>query len=43
MKNISISLEQLGYEPFKGLIIDSGIWIKKIEINIDQTLLGGLT
>lgn len=43
VENISISLEQLGYKPFKGLIIDSGIWIKKIEINIDQTLLGGLT
>jgi hypothetical protein len=41
MKNISISLEQLRYEPFKGLIIDSRVGIKKIEINVDQTLLGG--
>jgi hypothetical protein len=40
IENLGIPLEKLGQETFKGLVIDCRIWIEKIKVNVDETLLG---
>jgi hypothetical protein len=41
MKTLSIPLEQLDQETFKSLVVNCRIWIIKIEIDVDEALLGG--
>lgn len=40
VKEISIGLEELAKETFEGLVVDGRIWIKEIEIDVDEALLG---
>ena len=39
LQKLGIALEQLVRKPFYGKVIDLRIWVEKVEVDIDETLL----
>jgi hypothetical protein len=42
MNYFCIILKQLDYKPFEGMIIDCGVWVEELKVDVDKALLGGL-
>ena len=41
VEKFRIALEKLCRQSFEGEIVDVWVWIEKVEVDIDKTLLGG--
>lgn len=40
MQKLSIGLEELVEETFERLVVDGGVWVEEVEIDINEALLG---
>jgi len=40
VEQVGICLEELAEETFECLVVNGGIWIKEIEIDVNEALLG---
>ena len=38
---LGICTEELGEEAFEGEVVDVWVWVEKLEVDVDETLLAG--